>query len=80
MTRVAEYYHLTITSGAKKGEILQVILNYLCDEEHISDEEGEEPLTTALRRLELEEKAKEREGELRVKEIQLKEKELEGQL
>ena len=61
LTRVAEHYHITIRSGAKKGEIRQAILSYLREEELISDEKGEEMSNTAIRRLELEERAKERE-------------------
>ena len=63
LTRVAEHYHITIGSGARKGEIRQAILSYLREEELISDKEGEETSNTALRRLELEERAKEREAE-----------------
>ena len=80
LTCVAEHYHITIGSGARKGEIRQAILSYLREEELISDEEGEETSNTALRRLELKERAKEREAESRVKELQFREKELEVQL
>ena len=80
LTQLAEHFKLTVASGAKKGEIRQLVINYLREEELVSDEELEEPSTTALRQLELEERAKEREAELKVKELQLREKELEVQL
>ena len=51
-----------MTQLPRKGEIRQATLSYLREEELISDEEGEETSNTALRRLELEERAKEREA------------------
>ena len=65
LTRVAEHYKLTITSGAKKGEIRQLIINYLCEEELISDDEEPSKSVTVLWQLELEERAEEREAELK---------------
>jgi len=49
----------------KKGEICKLIIDYLREEELVSDKEVE-PVesATALRRLELEERAKECEAEL----------------
>jgi len=81
LTKVAEHYKLTVTSGAKKGEIQKLIIDYLHEEEFFADRELE-PVesATTLRYLELEERAKEREAELKVKELQLREKELEIQL
>jgi len=77
---VAEHYKLTVTSGTGKGGIGKLIIDFLCEEELISDKEVE-PVesATALRRLELEERAKEHKAELKVKELQLREKELEIQ-
>ena len=80
LTQLAEHYKLTVANGAKKGEIRQIIVKYLHEEELISDDEIEEPSAIAICRLELEARAKEREAELKVKELQLREKELEVQL
>ena len=80
LTQLAGHYKLTVANGAKKGEIRQIIVKYLHEEELISDDEIEEPSAIAIRRLELEARAKEREAELKVKELQLREKELEVQL
>jgi len=78
LTQLAEHFKLSVASGAKKGEIRQLIINHLRKEELVSDEELEETSATALQRLE--ERANEREAELKVKELQLREKELEVQL
>jgi len=67
---VAKHYKLTIASGTKKGDIRKLIIDYLREEELISNEEVELlESATALRRLELEERAKEHEAELKVKEL-----------
>ena len=38
---MVEHYKLTVASGAKKGEIRQMIIDHLREEELISDEEVE---------------------------------------
>jgi len=69
LTQLEEHFKLTvanaITSSAKKGEIRQLIINYSHEEELVSDQESEETSAIALQRLELEERAKEREAELK---------------
>ena len=61
LTQLAERYSLSVTSGMKKGEIRQLIVNYLKEEELISDEEVEYPETgsVAFRKFKLQERAKE---------------------
>ena len=61
----------------RKEKFVWYIINYLCEEELVSVEELEEASATALRQLELEERAKEREAQVKVKELQQREKELE---
>jgi len=41
LSQLAEHFKLTITSGTKKGEIRQLIINYLCKEELVSVKELE---------------------------------------
>ena len=79
LIQVAECYKLTMSSGMKKGEIRQLILSYLHDEELVSEDEGDftDSSAASLKRLELQERAKEREVEVKQKELQLREKELE---
>lgn len=69
LTRVAKHYKLSITSAMKKGEIQQLIITYLRDEKLISDKESELPTdnSNTLRRLEIEERAKERETEIKLR-------------
>ena len=62
LIQMAEHFKLTAASGAKKGEICQLIINYLRKEELVSDGELEDPSATTLQRLELEERVKEREA------------------
>jgi len=49
LTQLAEHFKLTIASSTKKGEICQLIINYLHEEELVSDEELEVTSATALR-------------------------------
>jgi len=48
LTQVAELYKLSVTSAMKKGEIHQLIVNYLHEEELISDEEVDLPGDSAF--------------------------------
>ena len=86
---IAQHYKLGATSATTKAQVKQMILQYFVDEEIFPDSTivsaeqgtmtGEELLE--LKRLEFQEKEKEREAQLRLKELelstQLKMKELE---
>jgi len=48
LTQVTEHYKLSVTSAMKKGEICQLIVNYLHEEELISDEEVDLPGNSAI--------------------------------
>ena len=82
LTQVAERYELTVTDSMKKAEVRQLIVSYLCEEELVSDsdEDTTDNSAVSLKKLELQERAKEREAEVNLKELQLREKELEMQL
>ena len=82
LTQVAERYELTVTGSMKKGKVRQLIGDYLCKEELVSDDERgvTENSIVSLKKLELQERTKEREAEVKLKELQLQEKELEMQL
>ena len=80
---IAQHYKLSVNDAMTKAQIKKSIVQYLHDEEHVSDEEdaveldamsGEELLQ--LKQLELQEKEKEREVQLQLKEFKYKEKEL----
>ena len=71
----------------KKSEVKQLVIDYLVDEELVSDEELEATSDHAvsenaveLKRLELADKEKERESQLKLKELEIHEKELNVQL
>lgn len=91
LLQLINHYHLTASSSMPKSQIKQVIVAHLVDEEIIPSSEateeigrGEKGLTgeevLQLKRLELEERDKEREARLRLKELEFKEKELNLQL
>ena len=85
LVEVASYYDLTISNSMKKHNICQVILEHLCKEEFLSDEESDDgqqasSATLGLKRLEFQENERARENALYMKELEIKEKELAMQL
>ena len=85
LVEVASYYELPVSSSMKKDDICQVILEYLCEEELLSDEESDDrqedsSATLELKRLEFQENKRARENALCMKELEIKEKELAIQL
>ena len=80
---LATHYKLETTSGMKKNDIQALLVDYLVEEEIVSEDKTLlVPTTRAveLRRLELREKEKEWESQLRLKELEFKERELVMQL
>ena len=78
---LAQHYKLEATQAMKKGEIRTFFIEYLVEEEIVSEDEI--PSTTdaiELKRLELQDKEKEREAQLKMKEMELQEQELALQL
>ena len=72
---LANHYKLETTSGMRKNEIRTVLLEYLIDEEVVSEDETVVAETTSaveLKRLELREREKEQESQLRLKELEFK--------
>ena len=57
------HYNLEVSSGMRKGDVQKLVSDYLLDENVISDEEAGESVESVveLKRLELQEKEKERE-------------------
>ena len=85
LVEAASYYELTVSSLMNKNDICQVILEYLREEELLSDKEsdnGQEAgsATLELKRLEFQENERARENTLYMKELEIKEKELAMQL
>ena len=84
LVQLANHYKLSITSSSKKGEVKQLVLSHLEDEELISDDEGSgnssEANAIELKRLKFQENERERENALRIEELELREKELVIQL
>ena len=78
---LANHYKLETTSGMRKNEIRKALIEYLVDEEIVSEDEAAETTSAVeLKKLELREKEKEREGQLHLKELEFKEHELAMQL
>ena len=78
---LANHYKLETTSGMRKNEIRKALIEYLVDEEIVSEDETAETTSAVeLKKLELREKEKEREGQLCLKELEFKEHELAMQL
>jgi len=80
-SQLAQHFNLELTTTMKKSEVKQLVIDYLVDEELVPDEELEATSdhdvsenTVELKRLELAEK--ERESQLRLKELEPREKEL----
>ena len=44
LIQVAEQYNLTVTSGMKNGEVIQLIASHLHDKELVSEDEGDLPV------------------------------------
>ena len=83
LVEFASHYKLTVSSSMKKDDIHQEILEYLCEEEQISDDEDMQEsssTTLELKRLEFQENEKARENAVHLKELELREKELNMQL
>ena len=87
LTTLAQHFKLELTTTMKKSEVKQLVIDYLVDEELVSDEELEATSdhvvsenAVELKRLELADKEKERESQLKLKELEIREKELNVQL
>ena len=80
LLEVAAHCKLSCSSSLKKDETRRVILEHLREEEIISDEDGDElevsRATVELKKLEFQENERARENALRIKELEVKEKEL----
>jgi len=78
---LAQYYKLEVSQGMKKAEIRTMIVEYLIEEEIVSEDEGLLSTNTVeLKRLELQDKEREHEAQLKLKEMELRERELAIQL
>ena len=87
LVSVAQHYKLEVGSTMKKSQIKQLVIDYLVEEEIVSEEEVKPPMESGtdqnsleLRRLELQDKERERESQLKLKELEIREKELSIQL
>ena len=72
---IAQHYKLSVTTTQKKGEIKRLIWDYLTDEELVPEEEteslGSSNTLLELKRLEFQEREKERENQVRIKEMEI---------
>jgi len=82
LVALAQHYKLDITSTTTKGNIQKMLIEYLVEEEIISDKEDMLTSTSVieLKKLEVKDKESERESQLSLNEIELKERELATQL
>jgi len=89
LIQVAQHYKLEASSALKKSELKRLVIEYLVEEEVVSEDDSELPPTASpgdtmssleLRRLELQDKERERESQLKLKELEIREKELSVQL
>ena len=88
LLEVANYYKLEMNNSQRKSEIKQLVIDHLIDEEIIPEDKVEQTSvvnvtddnTLELRRLEMQDREKERECQLRLKELKVLEKELAMQL
>ena len=81
LTEVANFYKLAITGSMKKGEIKKLLIDYLIDEELVPEDEEHSPVTVnsntlELKCLEFQERESAREVQLKLKELEVKEKEI----
>ena len=67
LVSLATHYKLEVTSSTKKVDVRRILTQYLVDEEIISEEEQESLLDLELRKLEFQEREKERENQLHIK-------------
>ena len=85
LIQVAQHYKLEVSSTLNKSELKKLAIEYLVEEEVVSEDDSELPPTASpsetissleLRRLELQDKERERESQLKLKELEIREKEL----
>ena len=80
---VAQHYKLEISSTLKKSELKNLVIEHLMEEELVCDDDSDLSDTASatrntleLRRLELQDRERERESQLRLEELEIREKEL----
>ena len=80
---VAQHYKLEISSTLKKSELKNLVIEHLVEEELVSNDDSDLPDTASatrntleLRRLGLQDRERERESQLRLKELEIRQKEL----
>ena len=85
--QIATHFKLDFTTSTRKDDVSRLIKEHLIDEELVSEEEIEEPLSpmidssvVELKRLELQDREREREAQVKLRELELREKELSLQL
>ena len=81
LIEVANHYKLEVNSSKKKVEIKLLLIDHLNHEEIIPEDKvdissirGTDENTLELQRLELQDREKERESQLRLKELEIREK------
>ena len=85
--KIATHFELDFTTTTRKDDVSRLIKEHLIDEELVSEEEIEKPLSpmidssvVELKRLELQDREHEREAQVKLCELELHEKELSLQL
>jgi len=79
LVEVANYYKLSITGPSKKGDIKRLLTEYLIDEGLVPEDEDRSPTNVdsnflELKRLELQECESAREAQLKMKELEIRER------
>ena len=75
LVSLATHYKLEVASSTKKVDVQRILTQYLVDEGIVSQEEQESLPDLELRKLEYQEREKERENQLHIKELELREHE-----
>ncbi|XP_065893824.1 uncharacterized protein [Dysidea avara] len=82
LVALANHFKLEVSTSMRKGDVKKLVSNYLMDENIVSDDEEaiEESNLIEMKRLELQEKEREREAQFRIKELEIKERKIAVQL
>ena len=75
LVSLSTHYKLKVASSTKKVDVQRILTQYLVDEGIVSQEEQESLPDLELRKLEHQEREKERENQLHIKELELREHE-----
>ena len=78
LVSLMSHYNLEVNSGIRKRNVRKLVCDYLLDENVVSDKEAGKSVESAVesKRLKFQEKEKECETQVRLKELEIKEHEI----